>query len=145
MSGWCSLERSQLRLQCCSLGVAVVTYEAEWCKQARGWAFTIRLCTSVISISQQSFFFLSFFFFFCVLGPYLWHLEVPRVGDESELQLLAYARATATQDPGCICELHHSSRQHWILNPLSEARDQTHILLDTSWVHNCWATRGTPG
>uniref|UniRef100_A0A8D0ZDY0 C2 DOCK-type domain-containing protein n=1 Tax=Sus scrofa TaxID=9823 RepID=A0A8D0ZDY0_PIG len=29
-----------------------------------------------------------------------------------------------------ICNLHHSSRQHWILNPLSEARDRTCILMD---------------
>ena len=40
--------------------------------------------------------------------------------------------------------LHHSSQQHWILNPLSKARDWTCILLDTSWVHYCWATMGTP-
>ena len=26
--------------------------------------------------------------------------------------------------------------QHWILNPPSEARDRTNILMDTSWVHN---------
>ena len=30
--------------------------------------------------------------------------------------------------------LHHSSQQHWILNPLSGPRDQTHILMGTSWV-----------
>ena len=29
---------------------------------------------------------------------------------------------------------HHSLWQHQMLNPLSEARDQTHILLDTSQV-----------
>ena len=29
------------------------------------------------------------------------------------------------------------------LNPLSEARDQTHILNDPSRVHYCWATMGT--
>ena len=28
--------------------------------------------------------------------------------------------------------LHHCSRQHWILNPLSEARNRTCILMDTS-------------
>ena len=28
--------------------------------------------------------------------------------------------------------LHHSSWQPWILNPLSMARDETHILMDTS-------------
>ena len=30
--------------------------------------------------------------------------------------------------------LHHRSRQPWILNPLSEARDQTRVLIDASRV-----------
>ena len=30
------------------------------------------------------------------------------------------------QDPSWVCDLHHSSCQHWTLNPLSEARDGTH-------------------
>jgi len=47
---------------------------------------------------------------------------------------VAYTTATAILDPSCICDLHHSSRQRWILNPLSEARDQTCILMDTSRV-----------
>ena len=29
------------------------------------------------------------------------------------------------RDPSCICDLHHSSRQHRILNPPIEARDRT--------------------
>ena len=40
----------------------------------------------------------------------------------------------ATHDPSRICDLHHGSWQLWILNPLSEARDRTRILLDASWV-----------
>ena len=49
-------------------------------------------------------------------------MEVPRQGVKSELQLLAYATATAMADPSCICDLHCSWQQCWILNPLSRAR-----------------------
>ena len=42
------------------------------------------------------------FFSFFFLGPHLWHVEVPRLVVESELQLLASARATATQGPSRI-------------------------------------------
>ena len=63
-------------------------------------------------------------------------MEVPRLGVKSELQLLAYTIATAMQDPGQGCDLHHSSRQRQILNPLSEARNQTQTLMVPSWVIN---------
>ena len=69
------------------------------------------------------------------LGPHLWHMEVPRPGVKSELQLRAYATATATQDLSLICDLQHSSAQHRILNPLSKARDRTRVLIDTSRVY----------
>ena len=36
--------------------------------------------------------------FFVFLGPHPWHMAVPRLGIQSDLQLPAYARATATQD-----------------------------------------------
>ena len=78
--------------------------------------------------------FVLFCFVFVFLGPHLWRMEVPRLGVQSELQLLFYTTATATRDLRRICDLRHSSRPHWILNPLSEARDPTHILLDNSWV-----------
>ena len=63
-----------------------------------------------------------------------WHMEVPRLGGKSELQLLANATATATPDLSHICNLHCSSWQCWILNPLSRAKDGTRILMDTSRV-----------
>ena len=63
-------------------------------------------------------------------------MEDPRLGVKSELQLPAYTTAPATVDPSHICDLYHSSREPWILKPLSEARDWTYILVDTSWVLN---------
>ena len=62
-------------------------------------------------------------------------MEVPWLGVQLELPLLAYATATTMRDPSHIYDLHHSSRQYRILNPLSETGDQTHILMDTSWAH----------
>ena len=56
-------------------------------------------------------------------------MEVPRLTVESELQLPAHATATATQDPSRVCNLHHSSRQRRIPNPLSNARDRTRNLM----------------
>ena len=55
---------------------------------------------------------------------------------ELELHLPPYTTATATPDPSHIRDLHHSSQQCRILNLLSEARDRTHILMDTSRVPN---------
>ena len=46
------------------------------------------------------------------------HMEVPRLRVKSEMQLPAYAMATATLDP----------------YP-TEARGGTRVLMDTSWVH----------
>ena len=69
---------------------------------------------------------------------HLQHMEVPRLGAESELQLLAYATAIAVLDLSCICDLHaacddtisvthlarpgikpaSSQRQHWVFSLL---------------------------
>ena len=82
-----------------------------------------------------------FLFSQCFLGPNPRHMEVPRLGVKSELQLPAYTTATATWNPGRICD--HSSRQLQILNPLREARDQTHNLMVPNRIHFHCATTGT--
>ena len=51
---------------------------------------------------------------------------------------------TATWGPSCICGLRHSSWQCQILNPLSEARAWTRVLMDTNWFCYCWAMMGIP-
>ena len=53
-------------------------------------------------------------------------MEIPKLGVESELQ--AYDTATATRDTSHIYDLSCNLSQSRILNPPSEARDQTHIL-----------------
>ena len=83
------------------------------------------------------FLFWRFFFFFC--------MEVPRLGVKSELQLSAYATATAMLDLSPIWDLCHRSGQCRILNPPRGVRDWTCILMDIMFrflAH--WATTGTP-
>ena len=48
------------------------------------------------------------YIFFDFLVMHLQHMEVPRLGVELELQLLAYARATATWDPNRVSKLHQA-------------------------------------
>ena len=56
----------------------------------------------------------------------------------------AYTIVTAMPDPRRIRNLHHSSRQHQILNPLREAKDRTRNLMVPSWICFCCTMTGTP-
>ena len=80
-------------------------------------------------------FFLSFYFyFFAFLGVHLQHIEVPRLGAESELQLLAYTIAIPTEDPSCICVLHHriEPTSSWIVvRFVSTVPQQKLLILNT--------------
>ena len=72
--------------------------------------------------------YLSHFFF---LGLHPPHMEVPRLGVESDLWLPAYTTVTAMWGLSHICDLHHSSPQHHqILNPLSRVG----IKPTSSWI-----------
>ena len=64
-----------------------------------------------------------FLLFFClfVLERHLQHIGVPRLGHIGAATV-GLPAATAMWDPSHICDLHHSLRQHQILNPLSGAR-----------------------
>ena len=61
-------------------------------------------------------------------------MEGPKLGVQSELSLPTYTAGTTTWDWSYVCDLPHSSWQRLILNPLSDARDAAHILMDASWV-----------
>ena len=81
---------------------------------------------------------------FCFLGLQLRHMEV--FLDKGLIGAIAtdLHHSHSKLDPSHVFDLPHSSWQQWIVNPLSEATDQTYILMDTSRVRYCWATAGTP-
>ena len=55
---------------------------------------------------------------------------------------MTYTTATAMRDLSRVCDLHCSSWQYRILRPLSESRDLTCILMDTSQVLNLLSLSG---
>ena len=79
------------------------------------WVFLLLLFVFVMS----GFGFLFFFF----LWPHLWHMEVPWIGID------------------CSCRPTPQPWQHWIHNPLSDARNQTWILRQI-WVLNLLSYHG---
>ena len=88
-----------------------------------------KLCLIInlfFQVIKEIFFF--FFFLFSASGA-----VTPGLGGQIRAAA-TYATATATATATCsICDLHHSSQQLWILNPLSKTRDKTCILEFPSW------------
>ena len=103
------------------------------------WIYSVKRNVLLKLISSVSFYFFFFFFWLFRATPGAYESSQGRgpIG-------AAAASLQHSQDPSCICNLHHSSRQHWILNLLSEARDQTCNVMVPSWVCFCCTTTGTP-
>ena len=76
-------------------------------------------------------------FVFCFLGPHLRHMEVPTRGPIGATAAgLHHSHSNAGYKA---CDLHHNSWECQILNPLSEARDQTHnfgVPVVAQWLTN---------
>ena len=90
----------------------------------------------VISLVVWKLQYIFFFFVFIFYGCAPWNMEIPRLGVESELQLLAYTTATTmpAQQQSCICGLHCRLWQCQMVNSLSEARAWTRTLMDVMFV-----------
>ena len=71
-------------------------------------------------------------------------MDVLSAYGSSQARGLIVATAITTPDLSCVCDLYHSLWQCWILNPLSKARDRTHILVVTSQICLCCTMMGTP-
>ena len=96
-----------------------------------------RQTTCFFSGNIHSIFFLPFFGLFRAYG-----------GSQARGLIRATAAglttATAMPDLSCICDLHQSSQQCWILNPLIEASDRTCNLMVPSWICFHFTMTGTP-
>ena len=97
---------------------------------AQPWKFLGQGLNLSSSLSRRSpiLFFVFVFVCFFRVEP------VAHGGSRARGQIRDVATTTARPDPSLVCDLHHSSRPCRILNPLSEARDRTWVLVDTSRV-----------
>ena len=87
-----------------------------------------------------------FIYLFCFLGLHLWQMEssqaTGRIG--SIAAILFHSHSNWESQLSHICYLHHSSWQYQIPDPLSKAKDWTHILMDTSQICFLCTIMGTP-
>ena len=73
-----------------------------------------------------------FFFFWLLLPAY----GSSQARGQIRAAAASHSHTIATLDLRCVCDLHCSSQQCWIPNPLSEVRDQTRIPVDSSPILN---------
>ena len=71
----------------------------------------------------------SFLFLFCLYFAISWATPAAYGGSQARGRIGAVAtslhQSHSNQDLSRVCNLHHSSRQRQIVNPLSKARDRT--------------------
>ena len=112
--------------------------------------FSFRYCIYFLPLWQLVFNFISdvlfrkeiFFFFYHFLGPHLQHMEVSGLGIQLELKLLATDTKCRIRAMSTIYTTAHGNAR--FPSPLSEARDQTCILTDTSRIGFCYPTIRIP-
>ena len=136
----------------CVSGFCFCFFPVPYCFDCYGikWHLEVRKCLQIFYFSILFWLFrlfvFSYTFYFILLlfsAAPMAHGGSQAVG-QSKLQLSAYTTATAMPGPCHVCSLHHSSRQCWILNPLSETRDRTLDLMVPSQIHSHCTTMGTP-
>ena len=95
------------------------------------WLLAILGVFSLVSVNRAPTSVSSLFFIFSLFSFFFRATGVAYGSSQTRGQIGAisagYTTATAMPDLSSICNLHHSSQKHQILNPLSRARDQTHI------------------
>ena len=111
-----------------SIAAAVAQVTAVTQIQSLTWDFPYDTISAIKKKKKKKF----FFHFRVTPVAYRSSQAKGQIGAAAE----AYTTATEVQDPSHICDLCQSFQQCQILSPLSETKDQTRILMDTSWVLN---------
>ena len=75
---------------------------------------------------------LFFFFFFCLFRAAPTAFGGSQVRGHIGAVAAGLHQSHSNPDPSHVCNLHHSSQQGRILNPLREARDPTCVIRDTT-------------
>ena len=85
-----------------------------------------------------------FIYLFCFLGPHPRHIGSSQAWSQNRAAAagLCYSHCSAGSEP----RLQPTPQLIATLDPqpTSEARDQTHLLMDTDRIHFCCTTTGTP-
>ena len=118
----------RIQLQLSGWEATLVCFDLSACNMNYFWLFW--------NCDKSGLFIFYFLIFFVSLGPHPRHVEVTRVGVKSERSCSCQStELNRTAKLNHVYDLHHGSWQRQILNPLSEARRRTCVLVDISWVH----------
>ena len=115
--------------------------------QCCGWASLVLLITLTGSTSaknHQGTLRNNFFFVFCLFRAALMACGGSQARGPIGAIAAGLHRSHSNAGSDCVCDVHHSSRQHRILNPLREARDRTHNLMVPCRICFRCTTTGTP-
>ena len=101
-------------------------------------------CSLLLSHSEVQPYGLPVLLFFLLLGPHMQHLEVPRLWVEQELHLLAYTKPQQHRILATSVTYTAVHSNAGLFVPLSKAKDESCVLMDTSQVRYHSAMVGTP-
>ena len=106
------------------------------------WNESARFYSQVVAtaIKNSEYFFFLSFFKGCTLG--IWRFSGYGANQSCSRQPTPQPQQHGIQ--AMSATQHHSLWQHWILNPLSKARDRTCNLMVTNWIHFSCTITETP-